>query len=264
MSTAVPIGIAVRARPALRPLALPSEHGGWGFLFEPIALALLVAPSGGGALIAQAFIFAFLARQPLRLALQDALRGKAYPRTKWCRLFAAGYAAGAAASLAGAIAAAGWSTLLPLALAAPLGLVQVVYDAKNRSRVLLPELCGAVAMSSSAAAIAIAGGLSASTAFTLAGVIVARSIPSIVYVRALLRRAHGQSASSWPVLALHLAAVLAVAAIAPLPAAAAMLLLFARAAWQLARPAPPAKRIGWTEVVFGAITVGVSAAAWLA
>lgn len=30
----------------LRTVALPAEHGGWGFLFEPIVLGLLLAPTG--------------------------------------------------------------------------------------------------------------------------------------------------------------------------------------------------------------------------
>ena len=37
---------------ALRPLALPNEHGAWAMLFEPIALALVVVPSAAGALLA--------------------------------------------------------------------------------------------------------------------------------------------------------------------------------------------------------------------
>src|ERR1044072_2044638 len=38
----------------LRPLALPTEHGGWGFLLEPLVLAMIVAPSWIGALICAA------------------------------------------------------------------------------------------------------------------------------------------------------------------------------------------------------------------
>jgi hypothetical protein len=41
---------------------------------------------------------------------------------------------------------------------------------------------------------------------------------------------------------------------------AAFILLFARAAWQLARPVPPAKRIGWTEGAMGTLTVGLAIA----
>jgi hypothetical protein len=245
-----------RPRPALRPLALPTEHGGWGFLFEPIVLGLLVAPSAAGALVALSFAFAFLARQPLKLAMQDALRGRNYPRTSWCRGFAAGYSLAAAGALAAGVAIAGWTILLPLAVVAPLGVIQLVFDARNRSRALLPELGGSVAMASSAAAIALAGGAALPLAAALTALVVARGIPTIVYVRTLLTRAHGQSASALPALVLHMVAMVIVASFAPLGAVIAMAGLLVRAAWQLTRAEiVPARRIGWTEIVFGLVTV---------
>lgn len=251
------------SRPALRPLALPNEHGGWGFLLEPIVLGLAVAPSAGGALIALAFVFGFLTRQPLRLALQDAMRGRSYPRTAWCRGFAAAYALGGLAALAGAILLSGWAVVIPIGLVAPLGIVQVLYDANNRGRALLPELGGSAAMASSAAAIAIAGHLRIVPSLALSGVILARVLPTIVYVRTLLARSHGQAAAAWPSLVLHAAAVACVALFAPKLAVGAMALLFARAAWQLGRPVPRAQTVGWTEITWGAITVALLIAAYV-
>lgn len=258
MTTATFASPHPRPRPALRPLALPSEHGGWGFLFEPIVLGLGVAPSRGGMLVALAFVFGFLCRQPLRLGLQDARRGRTYPRTGWCWLFFSAYAVCALASLAAAVLVAGWAVVIPIGLVAPLGLTQVLYDANNRGRALLPELGGAAAMSSSAAAIAIAAGVRIVPALALSGIIVARAIPTIVYVRALLARSHGKDTASWPSLALHALAIFFVATFAKPLVIVAMALLFARAAWHLARPVPPAKKIGWTEIVFGTITVTFS------
>lgn len=246
-------------RPVLRPLVLPTEHGGWGFLFEPIVLALAVRPSWDGLLVALAFVFGFLTRQPLRLALQDALRGRAYPRTRLCWIFAAGYALLGVAMLALAVWLSSWAVLIPLGLVAPLGVVQILHDAHNRSRELLPELTGATAMCSSAAAIAIAGGMRIVPAFAIAGIVLARTIPSIVYVRALLTRAHGKSASPILPLALHALAIPLVALIASKLAVAAMLVLFARAAWFLGRPVPRAQTIGWMEIAFGAIVVALAA-----
>lgn len=257
-------GKSPAARPLLRPLILPTEHGGWGFLFEPLLLGLAVAPSVGGTLVALAFALAFLTRQPLRLALQDALRGKVYPRTRWCRGFAAAYAAGALASLAGAVTIAGWTIVLPLVLVAPLGLVQLTFDARNRSRALLPELAGSVAMSASTAAIAIAAGTDPRLALALSALVVARGIPTIVYVRTLLARAHGQVAASWPPVLLHAAAFGMAASFAPALVVVALALLFARAAWQLASPVVlPARRLGWTEIAWGLLTVALCAAAFL-
>jgi hypothetical protein len=247
-----------RSLPSLRPIALPSEHGGWGFLFEPILLGLIVAPSWAGSLIAVAFVCGFLARQPLKLALQDLLRGKSYPRTSWCWMFAAVYAVAAAAAMALALMLASPAIFIPLGLVAPLAITQIAYDASNRSRSLFAELCGATAMTSSATAIAIAGGMRIVPAFALAGIIAARLVPTIVYVRTLLMRSHGKRTSSLPPLILHAAAAGAVAAFAPFGAALAMIILFARAAWSLAHDPLPAKVIGWREIAFGAVTVALA------
>jgi hypothetical protein len=257
--SAAPAAAPARTRPLLRPLALPVEHGGWGLLFEPIALGLLVAPSWGGLFIGLAYLSGFLTRQPLKLALQDLLRGKRYPRTAWCWGLAAGYTSLALFALSLAFTFAGVGALMPLAAAAPLALIQIGYDAKNKSRGLLPELGGAIALSSSAAAIALAGNQPLAAALGLSAIILARAIPSVAYVRALVTRSHKQQASARPSLSLHALAVTAVATFAPLPAVIAMALLFARAAWGLAHPPKKAKTIGWTEIAWGVVTVVLAA-----
>jgi hypothetical protein len=250
--------VPLQTRPiALRPLALPSEHGGWGFLCEPILLGLLVAPSWSGALIAVAAAFGFLARHPLKLALQDLVRGRAYPRTTYCRALAAGYLLVAACALASAAAMSGARILIPLALAAPPAIIQVVYDASNRSREMLPEISGAIAMASVASAIAVAGNVETMTAFGLAGILIARFAPAILYVRALLGRLPARIA-----LALHVVAVAAVAVYAPLLVVGAMIMLLVRAVWAFMHEPPPAKTIGWREIVFGIVTSVLVAAAY--
>lgn len=249
--TAIPI--PARAV-SLRPLALPSEHGGWGFLCEPILLGLLVAPSRPGALLAVAAVFGFLARHPLKLALQDAVRGRSYPRTPWCRALAAGYALIAAVTLISALTP---GVFLPLALALPFAVIQAAYDARNRSRELLPELSGAVAMTGASAAIAIAGGMPPTAALGLAGILIARFVPAILYVRTLLGRS-----PAWIALTLHAAALAATAAYAPPFAIAAMFVLLVRAVWGVAHEPPRAKTIGWREIVYGAVTVVLVAIAY--
>jgi YwiC-like protein len=250
-------------RPALRPLALPNEHGGWGFLLEPLALGLLVAPSISGVLVAIAALFGFLTRQPLKYALQDALRGKRYPRTRYCWMIALAYAIAAAAALIVAVAAGRLILVIPFGLVAPLAVTVVLYDANNRGRSALPEFAGAAAMSSSAAAVAIAGGMRIVPALALSGIIVARSLPSIAYVRTLLKRAHGGTPASWPALVAHAVAAFAVATFAPLLAVVAMVVLLVRAAWGLAHPPARARTIGWSEIAFGTVTVGLIATGYL-
>ena len=240
--------IPLAPRPvALRPLSLPTEHGAWGFLLEPIALGMFVAPSRSGALIAAAAVLAFFAHQPLRLALQDAVRRRVYPRTPYCWLIAAAYLIAASPVLA----------IYPpvlLIIAASFAFVQLFFDAHNCSRELVAELSGAVAMSSLAAAIAIRGGLSTATALGLAGIVAARALPSIVYVRALLRGGRKR-----PVIIAHALAVVVVALYASPFAIVAMIVLLLRAIWGVTHEPPRARLVGWREIAFGATTVILAA-----
>jgi len=255
------------ALPQLRPIALPTEHGGWGFLLEPLVLAMIVAPSWCGALICAASVCAFLTRQPLRLAMQDALRRRMYPRTRWCAIFATSYASAAAVAVTAAIAFGGWRLAIPFAVVAPLAIVNIVYDARNKSRALLPEITGPIAMASSATAIAIAGGKSMPVAFALMALLVLRGIPSIVYVRTLITRAHRQTASATLPIALHVAALIAAIALwrlglAPIAAAIILIALLGRAVYGLTHEVPPAKTIGWREIAFGTLFVVITAYLW--
>jgi len=244
-------------RVALRPLVVPAEHGGWGFLCEPIALGLLVAPSRAGAAVGVAAVFGFLARQPLKLALQDALRGRSYPRTPYCSALAASFLLCAAIAFACAAAMSGVRMLIPFAIASPLAIVQVAYDATSRSRELLPEISGAAAMTSVAAAIAMGGGLPSAAAYGLAGILIARFVPAILHVRALLGRLPRRTA-----LAAHVVAVGAVARYAPPLAIAAMIVLLVRAVWGVTHQPPRAKAIGWREIAYGAVSVVLVAIAY--
>ena len=236
---------AAAPRVSLRPIALPNEHGGWGFLFEPLVLGLAVAPSLAGALIAVASIFGFLTRQPLKFAMQDALRHKTYPRTKACWLIASIYASGAVAAVSAAVIVSSWRLLVPFAIVAPLAAVALVADARNQSRNLVPELAGAIAMTSSAAAIAVA----AAQPWIFVVLLVACNVSAIVYVRALFKRAH----PAWPIV-LHIAGVAAALFFGWL-AVVAMLILLVRAIAGLASEVPRAKTIGWREIAFGAMSV---------
>jgi hypothetical protein len=234
-------------RVALRPLAIPNEHGGWGFLFEPIVLAGIAAPSLAAMLVALAAVAAFLARHPLKLAAADAVRGRRYPRTVACAQIAAAYSLVALLAMAGAIYASGWLIVLPLAIAAPFGLVQLAYDAKNRGRAAVPELAGAMAMGGVAASMALASSLPPALAGALWLVALCRSPPAILYVRALLGR--GRGAVSAHAVAIVIVALLWRASLAPLVAVIAAAVLLGRAL------APPpsrvAKRIGVAELVWG-------------
>jgi hypothetical protein len=259
-----------RAAVRLRQILIPSEHGSWGFLLEPIATALILVPSGGGALLAAGVICAFLARHPARLASGDLARGSSQPRTRVALGWAIGLTLAAGAAFGSAAAVSGALVLAPLALAAVPAFIAVRLDFAYRGRELLPELLAPAVLATAAPAIVLAGGWEAPAAAALWLLLAARQLPAVLYVRARLRLERGEAAG-WrlPVTA-HLVAIavgvaLALAGQAPWLANAALALLLARAgvglsAWR--RPAP-ARRIGFAELGYGALTVALYVTGYL-
>ncbi len=245
----------------LRPIALPAEHGGWSFVLEPILLGWLVAFSTAGLFYGIGMFFAFMARHPLKLALSDRRKGQRLARTPYAERFALGYGLTAAVAFGRALLTGGLIPLVPLLVALPLFALQAYWDATGQSRELLTELSGPAALAVIAAAITLAGGWSPLQSFALWVLIVARALPSVLYVRARLRRGRGQPFSYWANGAhggaLLLAFPLLDAGLIPITALLALLLLFLRSRYGLliAEPRVPAKVIGVQEVIFGAVFV---------
>jgi len=246
LSSAVP-------RVIIRPLALPVEHGGWGFVIEPAVLALLVAPSWAGLLIGIAAMAAFLARHPLRLAAGDWMRRRRYPRTIVCERLALAYGIAAIAAMAIAFAFTNARILLPFAIAAPLGLAQFAFDVRNRGHATAPEIAGAVAAGATAASIALAGGRSMTLAAILWLLTILRSVPAIVFVRAALGKGRRSIAIILHLAAVVIAIVLWQQHLAPVAVILAMVLLLGRAL--ITKRNEPPRTIGMRELAFGAITV---------
>jgi hypothetical protein len=226
----------------------------------------LVAPSWAGVSLAIATFGAFLARQPLKIALVDRRRDKRYARTVFAERFALLYLAIAALGLLAAMSLSKLDILLPLLIAVPFGLVQLLYDARSDSRDLLPEVCGPVALATTSSSIAIAGGWSLVGALGLWAIIVARAVPSVLYVRARLWLEKDKPIPAMPVWITSTLAVLAMivlwlAGFVPVLAVVAMGILLVRAVYGLSkyRRPVPAKIIGFQELGLGLLTVILAA-----
>ncbi|NWG17922.1 MAG: YwiC-like family protein [Chloroflexi bacterium] len=249
----------------IRSVALPAEHGGWGFLLEPILLGLLVAPSLAGLWLAVGVGGMFLTRQPLKITLADRRRGRRFARTAAAERFVLAYGAVSLLGFAAAVLAAGPAILLPMALGLPFMVVQLAYDFANRSRAALPELAGPLALASVGSSIALAGGWMFNPALALWALLAARALPSVLYVRARLRLEHGKPTAKVPPLIAQGAGILAALALwadglAPLLASAGLLALLMRAALGLYHRVPtPAKAIGFREIAFGLLVVALVA-----
>ncbi|HSY50105.1 MAG TPA: YwiC-like family protein [Thermoanaerobaculia bacterium] len=246
---------------SIRPLALPAEHGGWGFVLEPVALALLVAPSWAGIAIGIAVVAAFLARHSLRLAAGDWMRRRRFPRTAVCEQLVLIYSTAMLLAIATAMALTSARILVPFAIAAPSGLAQFAWELRKRGRALTPEILGAAAAGATAAAIALAGGRTMTLASTLWILTMLRSIPAIVFVRAVLKRGRQSIAVALHVAAFGIAIVLWRQHLAPLAAIVAMLMLLGRALIGPARTDPP-RRVGIRELFYGAATVVLIGVGW--
>lgn len=241
-----------------RSVALPAEHGGWGFLLEPMVAGLLVRPSWAGFWLCLAALGVFLIHQPLRIVVKDRLKGRRYERTRWAERFAAAYGGLAVVFFLLAWTQAQAAFWLPLVIAVLLSVVQLLYEGRNRGRELVPETFGALALGATAPAVVLAAGSTLQLAAVLWLLMALRAVPSLLYVRVRLRLQRGQALQPWLPIAAHLLALLVVLALCWLGliswiGLAAPLLLLGRAVYGLrtTETPVPARDVGIQEMIFG-------------
>ncbi len=190
MTADAPAPAARAPRSVLRSVAVPAEHGGWGLTLEPALLGLIVAWSGAGVCLALAALVGFLARTPLKLVLVDASRNRTLPRTKVARRILAVELLVLGGLVAAAFALARGPFWVPALVAAPLVALELWFDMRSRSRRLVPELAGAIGISSVVTMIVLADAGDAALAWGLWLVLAARTVTSIPFVRAQIARLH--------------------------------------------------------------------------
>ena len=196
---------AVKKAPTvrLRLVALPVEHGAWGLLGAPLLLGLALKLSLAGGFLAVAALAFFLTRHPLRLAINDLRRKKVYPRTRWVAGFAFAYALVGISALLFALRTAAAGFWEPLIFFVALGCVQFVHDLNGRSRSFLAEASGAIALSSFAAAICLAGGTSPLVAWLAMASLSLHAIGAIEYVAARLKLERNAEISQLQAVSIH-------------------------------------------------------------
>lgn len=240
-------------------VALPTEHGGWGFISEPVVLGLLLAPGLGGLALGIVAFAAFLLHQPLKIVLKDTRARRNVPRTGAAWRFVMIYGGTLiAAGIIALLVMPSWTVLFPLALSAPLIFVQLWQDSQNQGRSMLAEVAGAMATGAFASSIVMMRGWELIPALCLWLALALRGLTSVLYVRSRLRLERGKPAMRGPTLATHAAglAILMGAAssmLLPWTAPAAMGILTTRAAIGLSslrKPRSP-KVVGMLEMVYG-------------
>jgi hypothetical protein len=257
----------VLERPVARPqvkwtrIVLPTEHGSWSFLLEPLVAGTAIASSAAAPWIAVMTVAAFFLRQPLKVFYLSRRNNPALNAA--AMRFLAVFLGIAAVGLAASVWTAGWWVLFPFAVAAPLAIQQVFFDLSSRNRSLLGEISGAVAISSSAAALLLAGGTALPAAAALWVVFACRSVPSVLYVRERLLLEKGKEFQWFLPVAAHavgLAGAVALASdgLVPWLTSAVIAFLAFRSTSGLShyRTRMKAMKIGLWEVAYGALFVG--------
>ena len=249
-----------------RSVAVPAEHGGWGMLFSPILLGLLVVPSTAALFLALVNICAFLARTPLKIVWKDRQRGRRYARTAAAIKVLGIYSLLIVFGLAGVLLTAGPLPLVPIFLVLPLAILLLYFDLLSTSRQLLPELLAPIALSAVVAAMALAGGWDWPHTLAIWTIPLMRSIPAVLFIRARIRLDRGRPAAVGSAIIVHiLALVLSLllfwAGLIPWLASAAYFILLIRAAFGLSsyRREVSIKRLGWSEIALGLMTVFLTA-----
>ena len=252
------------ARPPWRSVLIPSEHGGWGLTLEPALLGLLVAPSVAGGALALAAFVAFLVRTPLKVVLVDRYRQRELARDRLARGAVAVELVTLAALVAVALAARGTEWIVPLLVALPLFALELWFDARSRSRRLLPELCGAVGIAAIVASITLAGDGTTSLAIALWVVLAAPVTASIPFARVQVLRLRSvppaRRVSDVAQVAGLVAAVLAVVVDGAVAAGAiaVAVLVVVQFVWSRG-PARPAVVVGVSQLLLGLAVVVVTA-----
>ena len=251
-------------RSALRSIAVPTEHGGWGLTAEPVVLGLAVAPSIAGLCLGSAAIVAFLARTPLRIVLVDRHRNRDLDRTGLARRVLLVEVAVIVALVAGAAVTATATFWWPAAIAAPLVATELWFDTRSRSRRLVPELAGTYGICSVAAMILLATGHPPAEAIAAWLILAGRATTAIPHVRAQIARLHRRSWSSrelivadFAALAVAIAAVAIDPTVAPGAVAVAGVVTIQRIT---ARTPVPAKVIGIRQTILGLAVVAATVA----
>lgn len=241
-------------------IALPVEHGAWGFLLEPLLAGMLIAPTLASPFICIFVIGAFLSRQPLKFVVGDALKRKRLPRTEVAIRYLAIFGSIALTGFVLSFFTADPKAFIPFAAAAPFVIYLIMQDAARQSREMLSELLAAAVLAASIASLALAGGLGYLMAAVLWITMLARLIPSVLYVRSRLRLEKGKEYNAAVPLAAHIAGLAVVTYFWYLGLGS--VLVVAMAAFLLGRSALgltsyrgklTAKQLGVREVIYGIV-----------
>ncbi len=210
---------------------MPSEHGSWGFVLEPLVLSLIVAYSLPGLLLSLCTFFMFLSHQPIKNLFK---RKNINPNKKISQIFLAIYFLFILTFFAIVLFQVSLTFLIPfgISLIVMINYLFTLYNQKNRK--LVNELSAPVSISLIALSIVLFDGWQIENVIAFWFILLARSIPTTFYVHAKLLMIKKKSAKKGlPILLGGIFTIIlllfSIFSYSPYLAAAASLLLLIRA-----------------------------------
>lgn len=249
----------------IKSIALPREHGAWGYVLEPLVLGLLVAFSVKGLCLAVGALLAFMAHQPVRIFFSAQQRAK-----RPAFLFILLYGIPALAFFALFVYKTDLYIFLPFIFALLFMVIYLILDLSGFNRKMITRLISPTAIDLIAVSIVLASGWGLVEAAAFFILLLSRAHPTTFYVRAKLRQKEVGNYYDVLVVTLHLLALFATGFFVylkhiPWLALIAVFMLFVRAVYGIyfnkINRIP--KQVGIREFVFGILFVFISAAGYI-
>ncbi len=179
----------------LSKIALPKEHGAWGFVLEPLLLSLIVAYTLDGLLIAVATFFMFLSNQPLKILTTKSATKKIKSASKYLLLF---YFFLSIILLLYPLFNAEFHSLIPFYIAVVILLVYKYAVFSSLSRNLFVELLPIFSMTLIATSIVMIDNSFSTNPIIFTLLLLSRAVPTVIYINAKVKWAKGVKFSVLP------------------------------------------------------------------
>ncbi|MCF6268550.1 MAG: YwiC-like family protein [Melioribacteraceae bacterium] len=168
----------------LSKIALPKEHGAWGFVLEPLLLSLIVAFTLDGLLLALATFFMFLLNQPFKILTTKSVNKKFRTTAIALLIF---YLSIAILLLVFPLLNTEFYLLLPFYTAVIILLVYKYFEFYNFSRNLFIELLPIFSMTLIATSIVMIDNSFTINPIVFGILLLSRAVPTVIYINAKVK-----------------------------------------------------------------------------
>jgi len=249
----------------IKQVAFPREHGSWGFVLEPLTLALLIAFTTDGFLIALSAFFIFLTHQPVRVLL-NRKKNNHLGVKKAALIMSLFYLVVSSVLLVTAITNESLFVFIPFIVAIVMMTFYLFLELLHLNRSLFTELFAPVAITFIATSIVLAADWEINKVFVFWVILVSRSVPTTFYLHEKIKMLKKQKANKFlahfsGLIFLIVIAFFAVKGLAPYLSILAVLILVTRAFIGLTHSDKKIsiRKIGILEFFYGGLFVIVNA-----